>query len=303
MRKWSTMRQLTAMLCLAVLGAPVALAGKTPEVGEVFPNFKAKDMFTGKEIELKDFRGKVVLIDFWATWCGPCRAELPHVKKVYKKYHDKGFEIISISLDESIDTCKKYAKENDLKWHHIADGKGWNAELGRKYGIRAIPAAFVLDREGKVITGKARGARLDRAIEKGLAKGGDSLAADDDLDEEADLQEAEDLARNGKNEDALAIYERLANGASDDDIKKEAARRVKTLKDKMAAAESDSGADRDQLARDAADRGEKWLRVARQMAEAKSYDLARRYYQRVIENFPGTDQALKAQKELKALPG
>jgi thiol-disulfide isomerase/thioredoxin len=159
-------------LALCVLAAcvlaPPALAGD--QVGKAFPNFDAVDPLTRKKFQLSDFRGRVVLVDFWATWCGPCRAEIPNVKSVYNKYKDKGFEIISISLDEDASKFRSYANSNGMNWVHVMDGGGWSTRLAKKYGIRSIPAMFLIDHEGVCISDSARGPRLESAVENAVKK-------------------------------------------------------------------------------------------------------------------------------------
>lgn len=126
----------------------------------------------------EDYKGKVVMLDFWATWCGPCRAELPNVKKVYDEFHAKGFEILGISLDsaESLEKLAKFTKDNDMPWPQICDGKAWDAELAGKYAVRGIPAAFLIDGSGKLtaIGNELRGDRLRPAVESAL--GGKSIS-------------------------------------------------------------------------------------------------------------------------------
>lgn len=122
--------------------------------------------FDGREIDLKDYKGKVVLVDFWATWCGPCVAEMPHVKAIYEKYKSKGFEVIGISLDTDRARLEEYLKKNGISWAQFFDGKGWNNELAVKHGVKSVPAAFLIDRDGTLITKKARAEVLDKAMEQ-----------------------------------------------------------------------------------------------------------------------------------------
>ena len=133
--------------------------------GQVLPEFSPVVDLDSKPVSLADYRGKLVLLDFWATWCGPCIVELPKVKEAYEKYHDKGFEIIGISLDTDEAALRKFIKENQLPWRQVFDGKGWETPLAQQYGVRGIPAQFLIDQEGRVISVKARGERLGALIE------------------------------------------------------------------------------------------------------------------------------------------
>ena len=133
-------------------------------VGEVLPDFSSAVDLDGKPISLADYRGKVVLLDFWAVWCGPCLGEIPRIRAVYEKYHDKGFEVIGVSLDEDEAALRAYIKEHEMPWRHIFDGQKWSGDLVQQYGVRSIPAPFLIDREGKVISVKARGSLLDELV-------------------------------------------------------------------------------------------------------------------------------------------
>jgi len=111
----------------------------------------------GREVDVSKMRGKVVLIDFWATWCGPCVAELPNVLKAYKELHPKGFEIIGISLDSDKEKLESFVKEKGMDWPQFFDGKGWKNEISSNYGINSIPAMWLVDQKGMVIDTAARG--------------------------------------------------------------------------------------------------------------------------------------------------
>jgi thiol-disulfide isomerase/thioredoxin len=137
--------------------------------GKVFPDFSAKDM-AGKPLSVGRFKGKVVLVDFWATWCGPCIAEMPNVIKAYDKYHQQGFEVIGISLDQSRDKLVSYTKENKMTWPQYFDGLGWKNKLAQKYGISGIPATFLIGPDGKIIGKNLRGHALEAAVGQALAK-------------------------------------------------------------------------------------------------------------------------------------
>ncbi|HTF89137.1 MAG TPA: TlpA disulfide reductase family protein [Planctomycetota bacterium] len=125
--------------------------------------------FDGKPINLDDLKGKVVLIDFWATWCGPCVAELPNVIATYKKLHAQGFEIVGISLDSEETKLKDFLASHEMPWVQFYDGKGWENEIAQAYGVQSIPATYLLDKEGNVRAMGLRGAALGRGIEKLLS--------------------------------------------------------------------------------------------------------------------------------------
>ncbi|MBR6130685.1 MAG: TlpA family protein disulfide reductase [Bacteroidales bacterium] len=145
-----------------ILNSP---AGKT-SIGALAPELAFPDP-DGNIRKLSDLRGKVVLIDFWASWCGPCRRESPNVRNVYAKYHDKGFEVFSVSLDRDANNWKKAIKDDKLVWpNHVSDLKYWSSEAAAIYGVRSIPSMFLLDREGRIVAKDLRGEALERAVKQ-----------------------------------------------------------------------------------------------------------------------------------------
>jgi peroxiredoxin len=134
-----------------------------------FPDFTEQDV-TGKSLSIANYKGKVVLLDFWATWCGPCRGELPNVIKIYNTYHDKGFEIIGISLDSDKSKLTAFTDEQKMPWQQYFDGLGWQNKLAVKYGVQSIPATYLLDGNGMIIAKDVRGEALEAAVAKALTK-------------------------------------------------------------------------------------------------------------------------------------
>ncbi len=147
---------------VAALKEEIANKQKTA-IGQPFTDFTMKTP-EGKELSVDDIaeKAKVTMIDFWASWCGPCRAEMPYVKAAYEKYHDKGFEIVGVSLDNSADAWKKAITDLELPWPQISDLKGWECEGAVLYGVKAIPATILIQ-DGKII---ARDLREEAVVEK-----------------------------------------------------------------------------------------------------------------------------------------
>ncbi len=119
----------------------------------------------GTEIDLSQMRGKVVLVDFWATWCGPCMGEVPNVVAAYQKYHDRGFEVVGISLDQDRDKMLRVTQEKGMTWPQYFDGKGWQNAISTSFGINSIPTMWLVNKEGVIATTQARD-NLDADIEK-----------------------------------------------------------------------------------------------------------------------------------------
>ncbi len=134
-------------------------------IGKVAPNFSAPSP-EGKIIALNNIKGKATIIDFWASWCKPCRRENPNVVRVYEKYHDKGLEIISVSLDKNgqKERWLKAIKDDNMNWHHVSNLKFWNEPVARLYNINSIPATFILDKDGVIVAKKLRGDALEQKI-------------------------------------------------------------------------------------------------------------------------------------------
>ena len=136
---------------------------KDTNVGSVAPNFSAPTP-SGELLALNDIKGKATLIDFWAAWCRPCRAENPNVVKVYNKYRGKGLSIIGVSLDKTAEAWKKAIEEDGLDWHHVSNVAYFNDAIAKLYNVDAIPATFLLDENGVIIAKNLRGPALEARV-------------------------------------------------------------------------------------------------------------------------------------------
>jgi thiol-disulfide isomerase/thioredoxin len=132
-------------------------------VGKKAIAFNVTDL-NGNDLSLEKYRGKVILLDFWAVWCGPCIAEMPNVKQVYEKYKDANFQIIGISLDENRNTLVGYLEKEGITWPQFFDGKGWRNQVAAMYGISAIPHTYLIDGEGVIRKANVRGRALEPAV-------------------------------------------------------------------------------------------------------------------------------------------
>ncbi len=161
-----------AALFLFASAPPAAAEGNLTVGSKIIP-FDDVDI-DGKPLSFPtDWKGKIVLLDFWATWCGPCMAEAPNVAAVYAKYKDKGFDVLGVSLDYAgkLDRVRSVTKDKKMAWREIYDGKGWSARIAELYGINSIPSAFLVDGDTGLILAmddELRGAGLERALKKYL---------------------------------------------------------------------------------------------------------------------------------------
>lgn len=144
---------------------------KATSVGQKFTDFAMKDL-EGKDVKLSDYagKGKVIVVDFWASWCGPCRAGMPALKETYKKYKGDKFDIVGVSLDKDMKAWADAVKELGLEWAQMSDLKFWDCEAAGLYGVNAIPALVVIDKDGTIAARDIHGDELNAKIEELIAK-------------------------------------------------------------------------------------------------------------------------------------
>jgi peroxiredoxin len=146
---------------------PAAL--KSVSIGSLAPDFQLPDP-TGKTVKLSDHFGKVLLLDFWAAWCGPCRRENPNIVRIHNKYKEKGFDIFGVSLDSKKEAWVKAIEKDNLNWTQVSDLKFWDSEPAKLYGIRGIPGNVLLDKSGKIVARNIHGEELEKKLEELLNK-------------------------------------------------------------------------------------------------------------------------------------
>ncbi len=152
-----------------LLGENIAKMSKT-DIGAKVEMFEAPTP-DGDVLSLKDAMDELTLIDFWASWCKPCRIENPNVVSVYNDYKDKGFSIISVSLDKKKSSWKKAIEDDNMDWYHISNLKYWNEPIAKEWGVRSIPATFLIDDKGVIVAKNLRGNALRQKVEEILGKG------------------------------------------------------------------------------------------------------------------------------------
>ena len=135
---------------------PTQMGGIAPDIDLTTPE--------EKHVSLYSLRGKYVLLDFWASWCGPCRKEIPNLKAIYERFRDKGFEIYSVSLDDKRDAWTKAISELELPWVHVSSLKGWDCPVAKRYGVTSVPKMYLLNPKGEIVAVDLRGEELERKV-------------------------------------------------------------------------------------------------------------------------------------------
>jgi len=141
------------------------------EDGAVAPAFTQMSIDSSEMIGPENYKGKILLIDFWASWCGPCRKENPNVVRMYNKHKDQGFDILGVSLDKQHSRWVGAVEKDNLQWKHVSDLRGWQNAVAQQYGVRSIPATVLLDREGRIVARNLRGPALEAKVAELLEKG------------------------------------------------------------------------------------------------------------------------------------
>lgn len=284
---------------------PAPAAGQAVQLGDVFPRFVETDVMSGDTIDLAALRGKVVLIDFWATWCVPCVQELPHIKALLQEHHADGLEVVGVSLDQTKAACKLFVKVNKLDWHHICDGKYWNAELAVKHEVKAVPRSYLLGRDGRVVAIDAKGDALESAIENALRVSAAANVEADDIEKQARerLQKADDLRAVEAYNDALELYDEIGVKFASRPTGQLANARARELRDKPAIVQKINEALAKRHNAQGPERGSLWLSLGQRLAQAGKIRMARECFERILRRYPGSAVASAAQAELERLPG
>ena len=161
------MKKANLLILIVMILLAASASCRAQEAGEIPPDFTATDI-AGEELTLSDLKGHVVLLDFWATWCPPCRVEVPHLIDIQRRFKDKKFVLISVSLDRDLEAARKFVQDKGMDWVHIIDPEA-GREIAEKYQIAYIPSTFVINRLGKVEASQLRGNELKERI-AGLLK-------------------------------------------------------------------------------------------------------------------------------------
>lgn len=155
------------VLAIALFGSVMAMA--QPAIGSAVPEISLKDV-SGTTVAISSLKGKVVLLDFWASWCGPCRQENKHLVKLYAKYKSRGFEIYSVSIDDDTRAWKKAITSDKITWLQVNDSGGWTANVATQWNIQQIPTTYLIDKTGNIVALDLQGKQLEKKVTELLKK-------------------------------------------------------------------------------------------------------------------------------------
>jgi peroxiredoxin len=158
------MKTIKIALLIVFVFLATAVSCRAQGIGGTAPDFSAKDI-AGLDVTLSGLKGKVVLLDFWATWCPPCRVEVPHLIDIQRKFANRNFVLLSISLDRDLQAARKFVADKEMDWVHIIDWEAGRA-IAEKYAVSYIPSTFVINRQGKIAASQLRGNALKDKIEE-----------------------------------------------------------------------------------------------------------------------------------------
>lgn len=275
---------------------------KSPLVGKPVPTFRAKEAVTGQVFHIEDFRGRIVLLDFWQSGTDTYAQMLPLFKKAYETHHDSAFDIVSINLDAKSDDAKAFIERERMGWYHVFDHMG---RIAKQFDIQMLPRAILIDPSGVIVQDPVNAKSLSTTIERCMKETPPkSLAQWSESAPEAALARAEKEVADRKLAAAVNSLELITNWFPESPHAKTAEKRLAELRANPETAKDmkriggGGGADKGDSKQMAAT----IMTLARGLADGKKYEAARGLFKRVIEEFPDTEEAKEAQKLLETLP-
>lgn len=283
-------------------------------LNQPFPEFRGKDAFTGQPIQVgKTLPLRVLLVDFWESGSEAYAAALPHIKKAYQSYREKGFEIVGVSVDTDADKAKAFIKANKMSWLHIVEGAGLQSSPAARCQVRGVPAMYLIDSQGKVAWEGADASGLAAALERALKpepsiyagaspqQAGEVAEKPDTEKASKELVTAKRFEAQRKYFDARRMYQSIVRKFPGSEAARHAQERIgKFQTDRKIAAEIESEDQRRQK-QQSANLGKNYLRMAKILIEQKKYDLTKTILKRVIADYPNTPEAKEAKAELEKI--